>query len=151
MDFLLLPLQRVHESGRFGVVRGRDVGRRSSRLLHDGRRHLGRGPCAHERIRRGEALPTKPLEAVYKPGESHGIPYRSLVPQSLKNVIVAGRCICAERRMQGTTRIMAACLSTGEAAGIAAAQALEMDRPDMHRVDTDRLRARLREVGAYIL
>jgi hypothetical protein len=72
------------------------------------------------------------------------------VPQKLKNVIVAGRCICAERRMQGTTRIMAACLATGEAAGMAAAQALDMGVPDMHKVDTDRLRARLKEVGAYI-
>jgi len=107
-------------------------------------------PTELEKIRRGEALPIKAEEFVYSPGESHGIPYRSLVPQKLKNVIVAGRCICAERRMQGTTRIMAACLATGEAAGMAAAQALDMGEPDMHRVDTERLRARLREVGAYI-
>ncbi|MBE6885074.1 MAG: FAD-dependent oxidoreductase [Ruminococcaceae bacterium] len=107
-------------------------------------------PTEIAKIQRGEALPFKPEEFLYAPGESHGIPYRSLVPEKLKNVIVAGRCICAERRMQGTTRIMAACLATGEAAGMAAAHALAMDKVDMHKVDTDKLRARLKEVGAYI-
>ncbi|NLD86812.1 MAG: FAD-dependent oxidoreductase, partial [Clostridiales bacterium] len=108
-------------------------------------------PTELEKIRRGEALPFKPEEFVYSPGESHGIPYRSLVPKKLKNVIVAGRCISAERRMQGTTRVMAVCLATGEAAGMAAAHATEMEKADMHKIDTDRLRKRLKEEGAYIL
>ena len=108
-------------------------------------------PTELEMIRKGIPLPYKPEEMVYSPGESHGIPYRSLVPEKLKNVIVAGRCICAERRMQGTTRVMATCLSTGEAAGIAAAHAVDMNEPNMHSVDVERLRARLREEGAYIL
>jgi hypothetical protein len=90
-------------------------------------------------------------EVAYAAGESHGIPYRCLTPKTLKNVLVAGKCISAERRVMGSVRIMATCLSTGEAAGIAAAQAIGLAVCDVHSVDTDKLRNRLKEVGAYIL
>ena len=76
----------------------------------------------------------------YKPGESHGIPYRCLCPKNLKNVLVAGRIISAERKVLGACRIMATCLSTGEAAGLAAALAVKENGNDIHKVDTDRLR-----------
>jgi hypothetical protein len=90
-------------------------------------------------------------EAAYTAGESHGIPYRCLTPKTLKNVLVAGKCISAERRVMGSVRIMATCLSTGEAAGMAGAFALGVEGCDVHAVDTDKLRLRLKEVGAYIL
>ena len=45
---------------------------------------------------------------------------------------------------------MPVCLTMGEAAGIAAAFAAEEPLADVHAVDTDRLRRRLREVGAYL-
>lgn len=86
----------------------------------------------------------------YKPGESHGIPYRCLTPEGLSNVLTAGRCISCDRPVQGSIRVMPACLATGEAAGIAAAFAAGADRPDVHAVDTDAVRARLRECGAYL-
>ncbi len=89
-------------------------------------------------------------QIVYKPGESHGIPYRSLCPINLKNVLVAGKIISAERRVLGASRIMATCLSTGEAAGIAAALASKQKDHDIHKVDTEVLRKILKENGAYI-
>jgi hypothetical protein len=82
------------------------------------------------------------------PGESVGVPYRCLTPKGLRNVLVAGRCISTDRLVNGSIRIMACCLTTGEAAGIAAAIAI--DDGDVHRVDTDDLRGRLRENGAYL-
>jgi hypothetical protein len=85
----------------------------------------------------------------YGPGESHGLPYRCLVPADLRNVLVAGRCISAEKTVQGSVRVMPVCLAMGEAAGIAAAHAATQDG-DTHRVDTDRLRQRLAEHGAYL-
>jgi len=91
-----------------------------------------------------------PEDNPYSPGESHGIPYRCLTPKTLKNVLVAGRSISAERRVMGSIRVMAPCLAMGEAAGIAAKLASEMKPVDVHTVDTDALRARLKEVGAYI-
>ena len=88
--------------------------------------------------------------AHYGPGESHGIPYRSLTPRSLKNVLVAGRSISCEQIVQGSVRVMPVCLAMGEAAGVAAAHAARGESPDVHAVDVDRLRRRLREEGAYL-
>lgn len=86
----------------------------------------------------------------YKPGESHGIPYRSLVPKDLVNVIVAGRSISCDRKIQGSVRTMPNCLCTGEAAGMAAAMAAKSDR-NLHKVNTKELRKKLKENGAYLL
>ena len=85
----------------------------------------------------------------YAPGESHGIPYRCLTPKGLANVLVAGRSISTDRRVQGSTRVMPVCLAMGEAAGLAAALASAGDA-DVHALDTDALRARLRQYGAYL-
>lgn len=57
----------------------------------------------------------------YKKGDSHGIPFRCLVPVAMENLLVAGRCISVERKVLSSTRVMPNCLATGEAAGIAAA------------------------------
>ena len=86
----------------------------------------------------------------YGKGESHGIPYRCLTPRSLKNVLVAGRSISCERTVHGSIRVMPVCLVMGEAAGVAAAQAAVSPRIDVHQIDTDALRNRLRKVGAYL-
>ena len=83
-------------------------------------------------------------------GESYGVPYRCLTPRGLKNVLVAGRCISTDRQVNGSVRIMACCLTTGEAAGTAAAMAAVAPVPDVHAVDTNRLRVSLREHGAYL-
>jgi len=81
-------------------------------------------------------------------GESVGVPYRCLTPVGLRNVLVAGRCISTDRQVNGSIRIMACCLNTGEAAGIAAA--MSVDDGDVHGVDTDELRERLRSYGGYL-
>jgi hypothetical protein len=86
----------------------------------------------------------------YKKGESHGIPYRCLTPKGLKNVLVAGRCISTEQVVQGSVRIQPACLVTGEAAGMAAAHALKNHNNDVHLVNVDYLRKRLKEEGQYL-
>jgi len=86
----------------------------------------------------------------YKKGESHGIPYRCLTPKGLKNVLVAGRCISTEEIVQGSIRVQAACLVTGEAAGMAAAHAFQNHKNDVHLVDVDFLRKRLKDEGQYL-
>ncbi len=52
------------------------------------------------------------------------IPYRTLIPDGLKNLLVAGRCISADYIAQGCTRSQAACMMTGQATGTAAALAV---------------------------
>ncbi|HEY9249550.1 MAG TPA: FAD-dependent oxidoreductase, partial [Rariglobus sp.] len=86
----------------------------------------------------------------YGPGESHGIPYRCLTPKGLRNVLMAGRCISTEQIVQGSVRVMPTCLAMGEAAGLAAALASTSTAPDVHAVDTARLRTLLRDHGAYL-
>lgn len=86
----------------------------------------------------------------YKAGESFGIPYRSLSPVGLANVLVAGRCIGSDHAVNGSVRVMPPCLVTGEAAGAAAAQAAAMELPDIHRVDVSALQESLLRRGAYL-
>lgn len=85
----------------------------------------------------------------YRRGESHGIPYRCLTPKGIRNVLVAGRSISTDRNVQASTRVMPVCLAMGEAAGVAASMAASATG-DVHAVDTNGLRTRLREHGAYL-
>jgi len=86
----------------------------------------------------------------YEKGESHGIPYRCLTPQGNSNLLTAGRSISTDRVVQASTRVMPVCLAVGEAAGIAATLALSMKQIDVHTVDTQELRKKLRKAGAYL-
>lgn len=61
----------------------------------------------------------------YGPGDSHGIPWRCLIPKVLDNLLVAGRCISMDRTTLSSLRVMPNCLATGEAAGIGAALAVK--------------------------
>ena len=60
------------------------------------------------------------------------------------------RHLPADRMVQGSTRVMPVCLAMGEAAGTAAAIAATMDAGDVHAVDSDALRRRLKDYGAYL-
>ena len=86
----------------------------------------------------------------YGPGESHGIPYRCLVPKGLRNVLVAGRPISCDATVQGSVRVMPVCLAMGEAAGIAAAHSARLHEGDVRAIDTAHLRQRLKSEGAYL-
>ena len=83
------------------------------------------------------------------PGESHGIPYRCLIPQAVENLLVAGRCLSADRAVQGAARVMPVCFALGEAAGIASAFAAQHDG-HVRGVNVSRLQAELRNRGAYL-
>ena len=52
------------------------------------------------------------------------IPYRSLVPKTVENLLAAGRCFGYEQNLRYDAREVGTCLMTGEAAGFAAAQAV---------------------------
>lgn len=86
----------------------------------------------------------------YKKGESHGIPFRCLLPMGLKNVMVAGRCISTDSYAHGSLRVMPPSLVTGEAVGVAAGQLCNSQTVDIHNVDISQLQKRLKEVGQLI-
>jgi hypothetical protein len=85
----------------------------------------------------------------YGPGESYGIPYRVLVPRGLSNVLVAGRCVSSDRYIQGSVRVMPACFITGQAAGLAAAIAIE-GGTDTRGFEVGKLQQRLKTIGAWL-
>lgn len=87
----------------------------------------------------------------YGKGESHGIPYRCLIPKDTDNLLVAGRCISTDRPVQGSTRVMPTSLVTGEAAGLAASMAAKSTDGLVRNIDVNELRATLKKRGAYIL
>jgi hypothetical protein len=55
-----------------------------------------------------------------KISRSFDIPYRTLVPKKIDNLLVAGRCISASRPGLGAIRGTAVCMAIGQAAGAAA-------------------------------
>ena len=85
----------------------------------------------------------------YGKGENYGIPYRTLVPQKLSNVLVAGRCISTDRYMQSSIRVMPGCFITGQATGVAAAVAAE-GAMDTRGVPVAELQRRLKKMGAFL-
>lgn len=85
----------------------------------------------------------------YEPGESYGIPYRSLTAVSWDNLLTAGRCMGTDRQMEASIRVMPGCFITGEAAGTAAALALDQET-DVRAVDVALLQRTLAGNGAYM-
>lgn len=108
----------------------------------DGREEIVRRDSGHEWGRwRDESIVTP---------RCYHIPYRSLVPKEAENVLVAGRVLDADRDAFGGVRVMVNMNQTGEAAGTAAAIALQNDLP-VAQVDAKVLRATLAEGGSIIL
>lgn len=85
----------------------------------------------------------------YNPGESYGIPYRSLTVKGFDNLLTAGRCVSSDKFLQGSIRVMPGCFITGQAAGAAAALALESGC-DIRSIKIETLRENLKSLGAYL-
>lgn len=85
----------------------------------------------------------------FKPDAFHEIPYRSLVPLGLSNVLVPGRCASASFEAQSAIRVQQNCHSMGEAAGLAAAWCAG-EGLEVRQVDGLKLRQALRKRGANL-
>lgn len=79
------------------------------------------------------------------PSACYDVPYRTLLPQEISNLLVTGRCLSATHEAAASVRITPTAMALGEAAGTAAAMA-----PDgtPARADVSALQARLAERGA---
>lgn len=62
------------------------------------------------------------------------VPFGALLPEKGENIIVAGRCLCAEHEALASSRVTAQCFQYGEAAGIAASLAIKQSIA-IHNVD----------------
>jgi hypothetical protein len=82
-------------------------------------------------------------------GDCYDIPYRSLVPQKVDNLLVAGRSISATHEAMGAIRVMATCMAMGEAAGRAAKISVRGNRKPAE-IDVEELRRQSIERGVYL-
>ncbi len=79
--------------------------------------------------------------------EPYDIPYRSLLPQKLSNLLVAGRCHSATRGAHASTRVTVTAMAMGEAAGVAAALSLKT-KTEVGALDGVKVRQALAAKGA---
>lgn len=82
-------------------------------------------------------------------GEYYTIPYRSLIPKGVENMLVAGRCISSDHGAQASYRIMPVVCCLGEAAGTAVGLLVKR-KASVRELDVKELQAELKKNGAYI-
>lgn len=82
-------------------------------------------------------------------GDCYDIPYRTLVPAKVTNLLVAGRSISATHEAMGAIRVMATCMAMGEAAGRAAKISVRGNRTPSE-IDVQELRRQQLERGVYL-
>jgi glycine/D-amino acid oxidase-like deaminating enzyme len=61
------------------------------------------------------------------PGEAYDIPLRSLLPQGIEGLLVAGRCLSGAHEAHSSYRVMPIVMATGQAAGVCAALAAKRE------------------------
>ncbi len=74
------------------------------------------------------------------------IPYRSMLPRRVKNLLVTGRAIGGDRIAHAATRNMACCAVAGQGAGIAAALSIRSGKA-LDAIDIGALQAELQRQG----
>ena len=80
------------------------------------------------------------------PDACYDVPYRVMLPQGVRNLLVTGRCVSATHEAAAAVRITPTGMALGEAAGIAAAMAARNGSfPD--QADISLLRRRIAERG----
>jgi hypothetical protein len=82
-------------------------------------------------------------------GDCYDIPYRSLLPTKVDNLLVAGRCISTTHEAMGAIRVMATCMAMGEAAGRAAKMSVR-ENISPSKINVQKLREELVTKGAYL-
>ncbi len=92
------------------------------------------------------------VKFVFAPRDSRGfneIPYRIIVPLKVDNLLVAGRCASMSHEGQSSARVSGPCFVMGQAAGTAAALALQSNVAP-RALDVAELQRRLRAAGANL-
>jgi glycine/D-amino acid oxidase-like deaminating enzyme len=116
-----------------------ELGMRQSRLLQ------GQYVVTKDDVHNGNRFPDS-----IGMGRNYHMPYRSMVPVDIRNLLVAGRCFSCEPGAQRSAREIPPCMVLGQAAGTAAALAVAQGAA-VQDVDVAELQRRLRKDGAYIV
>lgn len=84
-----------------------------------------------------------------KDAGSYDIPFGCLIPKGMNNLLLAGRCLSADRIAHSSARVMGTCMAMGQAAGTAAAMCVK-DDVSPTELDILRLQNVLRDQGAIL-
>lgn len=121
------------------------LGVRISRLL------AGTQQLTYAEAREGKQFPDTIAVGGAQNAQHRGwpIPYGVMIPKRLDGLLAAGRCICVDEKLIEDMRLIASCLTTGHAAGTAAA--LSVQRGCQPRgLEIAALQKSLRGQGAYL-
>ena len=88
-------------------------------------------------------------QTYFPEGKYYTIPYRSLIPKTLSNTLVAGRCISSDHGAQASYRIMPTVCCIGEGAGTAIALAIK-NKCSTRQINIDELQKILIDNGAFL-
>lgn len=151
--------ERVPEfSESYFVASGATVGARESRRI------VGEATLTADDVLNTHSQPDAIAKGSWyldlHPGDSSGyhehvvvpaydISYRTLLPQKVENLLVAGRCHSATREALASSRVNMTAMAMGQAAGVAAAMASKASATPRH-VDVEELQASLIEQGAFL-
>jgi ribulose 1,5-bisphosphate synthetase/thiazole synthase len=106
---------------------------------------------SHEDVRSGRRFPDVVAVGGYTKaaGNEWHIPYGTLVPKKVDNILAAGRCISAGLKTADNIRLIPVCFATGHAAGVAAAVAAKAGcRP--RDVEVPKVQQILKQQEAYL-
>jgi len=115
------------------------------------RRLVGEHIVTEEDVRSGVVFPDTiaMIPPFHEKTPTKAIPYRSLVPIKVENLLVAGRCFSSDPFANDLLNLIPFCVAMGEAAGTAAAVALG-DGVQPRKVDTRKVQKRLVEQGVWL-
>lgn len=131
--------------------------------IREGRRLTGRYVLTGDDLRAARRFPDDiaiygyPIDQHHPDGagftqttiSAYGIPYRTLLPAEIDNLLVAGRCISCDREAQSSLRTTPGVMAIGEAAGAGAAMAAQADLP-ASEINIEALQALLKSRGVYL-
>lgn len=90
-------------------------------------------------------------ERVHPPeGKWYEVPYRSIRPRGLANVLIASRCLDSSHEAHAAIRITPQVMAIGQAAGTAAALCVKQGLRSTRDLDAALLRETLRAQGAFV-
>jgi len=132
--------------------------------VRESRRILGEYVLSDRDVENGAAFPDAVVEKAWflidihnptgggqaegqaKSAKAYDIPYRSLLPLKVDNLLTAGRCISGTHRAHASYRVMGIAFAIGQAAGVAAALSVQTDR-SLRELEIKALRDALKKQG----
>ena len=78
------------------------------------------------------------------------LPYRSMLPENIPNLLICGRAIDTDKGALAAARVMISLNQTGEAAGVAAYEALDSNKT-VQTIDFAAMRRKMKQGGSFVL